>query len=121
MPTETEKVEVGTAGREPGLVSEGSETGTALLRRADGPADGLAVEAGLDLERVAGLPVQLDARVPLLNFRVADLLALTPGQVVPSEWPGSEDIPLKCGDVHLVWTEFEVVDQRLAVRVTRLG
>jgi flagellar motor switch protein FliN/FliY len=71
--------------------------------------------------RIAGLPVQLNVCVPLPNFRVADLLSLTPGRVVLSEWPSSDDVPLACGHVHLVWTEFEVVDQALAVRVTRLG
>jgi flagellar motor switch/type III secretory pathway protein FliN len=93
---------------------------TALLRRAEEQPPKLEAEEKLPLERLAALPVQLDVRVPLPDFRVADLLDLAPGRVVASEWPSSDDVPLSCGDVRLVWAEFEVVDQTLAVRVTRL-
>jgi len=93
---------------------------TALLRRAEERPLELEADGKLQLERLAALPVQLDVCVPLPDFRVADLLELAPGQVVASEWPSSDDVPLSCGDVRLVWTEFEVVDQTLAVRVTRL-
>jgi flagellar motor switch protein FliN/FliY len=68
----------------------------------------------------ARLPLQLDLKVPLPSFRVHNLLALEKGQVIESAWPHTEDLPLWSGGVHLVWTEFEVVDQKLAVRVTRL-
>jgi flagellar motor switch protein FliM len=105
--------------REAQAVDEGSGE-TALLHRAEVVSGEIGAGAKLQIERIGGLPVQVDVRVPLPDFRVKDLLALAAGKVVPSEWPGSEDIPLSCGDVHLVWTEFEVVDQRLAVRVTRL-
>lgn len=68
----------------------------------------------------AKLPLQLDLRVPLHSFRVQNLLSLEKGQVIESAWPHTEDLPLWSGGVHLLWTEFEVVDQKLAVRVTRL-
>jgi flagellar motor switch/type III secretory pathway protein FliN len=69
----------------------------------------------------AGLPMQLDVTIPIPRFRVQDLLALEKGAVLESRWPHAEDVPVWCGGVQLVWTEFEVVDQKLAVRVTRLG
>jgi flagellar motor switch/type III secretory pathway protein FliN len=94
--------------------------GVALLRRSEERPAEVSVDGKLQMERVAGLPVQLDVRLPVPDFRVSDLLALVPGRVVASEWPSSDDVPLMCGDVQLVWTEFEVVDQTLAVRVTRL-
>ncbi|HMD22137.1 MAG TPA: FliM/FliN family flagellar motor C-terminal domain-containing protein [Alloacidobacterium sp.] len=68
----------------------------------------------------AKLPLQLDLLVPLPSFRVQNLLSLEKGQVIETAWPHTEDLPLWSGGVHLVWTEFEVVDQKLAVRVTRL-
>ncbi len=108
---------------EEGVLPEVKSGGTALLRRpgtAEPGDGGDGGRDGLDLERVAGLPVQVDVRVPLPDFRVADLLTLAPGRVVPSDWASSDDIPLSCGEVELLWTEFEVVDQTLAVRVTRL-
>jgi flagellar motor switch/type III secretory pathway protein FliN len=69
----------------------------------------------------AKLPLQLDLRVPLPTFRVQQLLSLEKGQVIETVWPHTEDLPLWSGGVQLVWTEFEVVDQKLAVRVTRLA
>ncbi len=95
--------------------------GAALARRPEGASLETVSGAKLELGRIAGLPVKLNVRVPLPNFRVSDLLSLAPGMVVASAWQSSEDIPLSCGDVHLVWTEFEVVDDTLAVRVTRLA
>ena len=46
---------------------------------------------------------------------------LRPGEVIESSWANGEDLPLSSGTVQLAWTEFEVVDSRLAVRVTRLA
>jgi flagellar motor switch protein FliN/FliY len=69
---------------------------------------------------VARLPVELDVAVPVRDFRVRNLLALAPGQLIETEWPHGEDIPLAAGDVQLAWSEFEVVESQLAVRVTRL-
>jgi flagellar motor switch protein FliN/FliY len=70
---------------------------------------------------LARLPVQLDVMVPVREFRVRNLLALEPGQVVETEWGHGEDMPLSSGKVQLAWSEFEVVDTQLAVRVTRLA
>jgi flagellar motor switch protein FliN/FliY len=95
--------------------------GGAAIERQPGAASAAGSAGKLQLARIAAMPVQLDVRVPVPEFRVADLLALEPGSVVASAWPSSDDVPLLCGEVHMVWTEFEVVDQTLAVRVTRLG
>lgn len=69
---------------------------------------------------LGSLSLQLDVSVPVRGFRVRDLLALAKGAVIASEWPDSEDLPIWCGGAQLVWTEFEVVDDMLAVRVTRV-
>ena len=70
---------------------------------------------------VALLPVELDVAIPVREFRVRNLLALEPGQVIESQWGSGEDVPLAAGDVQLAWSEFEVIDTQLAVRVTRLA
>ena len=69
---------------------------------------------------IARLPVELDVAVPVRQFRVRNLLALEPGQVIESQWAHGEYMPLAAGDVQLAWSEFEVVDSQLAVRVTRM-
>lgn len=71
--------------------------------------------------KLSGLPMQLDVSVPVPKFRVGDLLALENGTVVETRWPHTDDVPVWCGGAQLVWTEFEVLGRKLAVRVTRLG
>ncbi len=66
------------------------------------------------------LPVNLAVSVPVRDFRVRRLLALAPGQVIETQWNHGEDLPLTAGDVEVAWSEFEVVETRLAVRITRL-
>jgi flagellar motor switch/type III secretory pathway protein FliN len=68
----------------------------------------------------ARLPVEVEVGIPVKGFRVRNLLALGPGAVVESEWKQGDDMPLAAGDVQLAWSEFEVIDARLAVRLTRL-
>lgn len=67
------------------------------------------------------LPVELDVAVPVRAFRVCNLVSLQPGQVIETQWEDTGDLPLAAGDVQLAWSEFEVVDTRMAVRITRLA
>jgi flagellar motor switch protein FliN/FliY len=69
---------------------------------------------------IARLPVELEVAVPVRDFRVRNLLALEPGQVIETQWAHGEDMPLASGEVQLAWSEFEVVDSQMAVRLTRL-
>ena len=70
---------------------------------------------------VARLPVELDVAIPVRDFRVRHLLALSPGEVIESQWTSGEDLPLAAGEVQLAWSEFEVIEAELAVRITRLA
>ena len=70
---------------------------------------------------IARMPVVLAARVPLTGFKVKDLLQLEAGQLIRSEWSTAEDIPVKIGRVQLAWSEFEVVEDSMAMRLTRLA
>jgi flagellar motor switch protein FliM len=111
-------------------------TGTELATRKTE----LSMAAGMELTRVAPvtpwmthieehpsweivsqLRVSLRAAVALNRFRVRDLLTLKEGQVFESLSPDTEDVPVMVGLVQLGWSEFEVMDQRMAVRLTRLG
>lgn len=88
------------------------------VRNDSSPAKPLTLASDSLLAR---LPIQLDATVPVPSFRVQDLLSLEAGTVLESRWVHSEDIPVWCGGVQLIWAEFEVVDEKLAVRVTRIS
>jgi hypothetical protein len=71
--------------------------------------------------QVLRLPVELDISVQVRDFRVRDLLALALGQLIESQWGHGIDLPLAAGTVQLAWTEFEVVETRLAARITRVA
>ena len=127
----------GTCG---GSTSSGSTTtsrGAASSRSATGNSDARACWAGVqalvpvpqpqgEAEPIFSppiplLPVQLGVSIPVCEFRVRQLLALAPGQVIETRWSTGDDLPLAAGEVQLAWSEFEVVETRLAVRVTRLA
>jgi hypothetical protein len=69
---------------------------------------------------VSRLPVEIDVAVPVRGFRVRNLLTLQSGTVIASKWMNGDDLPLASRGAQLAWTEFEVIDQLLAVRITRL-
>jgi flagellar motor switch/type III secretory pathway protein FliN len=96
------------------------ETGSALVSASVA----LEAEEGTGLiERLsveARLPVQLEVGIPIRDFRVKNLLVLEPGSLIESSWMPGEDVPVASGEVQLAWSEFEVVDSQLAVRLTRL-
>ena len=90
----------------------------ALVPSAHGREEGGAIVFSPPILR---LPVELDVSVPLREFRVRNLLALEPSMVIESGWGHGEDVPLAAGDVQLAWSEFEVIETQLAVRVTRMA
>jgi flagellar motor switch/type III secretory pathway protein FliN len=90
----------------------------ALVPSSHPPPTGSGIALTIPLAR---LPVELDVSVPVRRFRVRNLLALEPGDLIESEWGHGEDVPLAAGQVQLAWSEFEVQDTQLAVRVTRLA
>jgi flagellar motor switch protein FliM len=67
------------------------------------------------------LPLLLTVRIAISPFRVRDLLALEQGQVLPTQWSQTRDVPLAVGEVRLGWSEFEVSGQRIGVRLTQLA
>ena len=70
---------------------------------------------------VLGQPCQLTVELPMPNFRVSDLLQLRVGSVIGTHWHASRDVPLRINGTLIGWSEFEVVGNRLAVRVTELA
>ena len=71
-------------------------------------------------EILSQMRMSMRAEVSLNRFRVRDLLALAEGQVFETLSPDTKDVPLKIGQVQLGWSEFEVVEQKMALRLTRL-
>jgi flagellar motor switch/type III secretory pathway protein FliN len=107
----------GAAG--PGADPNGA-MGTALAMREEGVEDPLLAEAERDT-RLDRLPMQVDILLKVHSFRVQDLLSMEKGTVVETVHEHTQDVPVRCGGALLMWSEFEVLDQTLAVRITRLG
>lgn len=93
-------------------------TETALAQQSMRPREG-----AVDTSRYGaalGIPIELDVAVPIKRFRVRNLISLAAGTVIESEWTEGADMPLGARGAQLAWSEFEVIDQKLAVRITRL-
>lgn len=72
-------------------------------------------------ESLPWLPCTLALDIPVVNFTVGDLLTLANGTVVETAYHQSSDLPLRVNGQLVGWTEFEVVGERLAVRLTDLS
>ncbi len=71
--------------------------------------------------RVEPLPCLLTIEIPVPGFKVADLVGLEHGRIVSTRWTVGQDVPLRINDELIAWSEFEVVQNRLAVRLTELS
>jgi flagellar motor switch protein FliM len=112
-PTQTQQT-----GHQPSLPGGTEAPGGNALIPPQERDDGDAISLSLPVSR---LPVELEVSVPVREFRVRHLLSLGSGQVIETLWAQDEDMPLSCGEVQLAWSEFEVMDSHLAVRLTRLA
>jgi flagellar motor switch/type III secretory pathway protein FliN len=70
------------------------------------------------LENFPWLPCTLTLEIPIVHFTIADLLSLEKGSIVETAFHHSSDLPLRVNQLLIGWTEFEVVGDRLAVRIT---
>ncbi len=72
-------------------------------------------------ELLPWLPCTLALDLPVVKFTVGDLLGLVNGSIVETAYHQSSDLPLRVNGQLVGWTEFEVVGERLAVRLTDLS
>jgi flagellar motor switch/type III secretory pathway protein FliN len=70
------------------------------------------------LETIPWLPFTLTLELPVVHFTVGDLLSLQKGSIVETACHHTSDVPLRVNQMLIGWTEFEVVGDRLAVRIT---
>lgn len=70
------------------------------------------------LDSMPWLPCTLSVELPVIRFTIADLLGLREGAIVETGCRHTSDLPLRVNRMLIGWTEFEVVGERLAVRIT---
>ena len=66
------------------------------------------------------LPCKLSLALPVAHFTVGELLRLTPGRIVPTDWSRGAEIPLRANGQLIGWAEFEPVGDHIGVRITEL-
>lgn len=67
------------------------------------------------------LPCTLTLDLPVPDIRVRDLIELDVDSVLNTKWVQSKDVPVRVNRRFIGWAEFEVVGDRLAVRITELA
>jgi hypothetical protein len=67
------------------------------------------------------LVCRANVEIPVPGFTVGDLLRLTPGAVVQTATPSSKDVPIRINEILLGSGKFEVIGERLAVRITEFA
>ncbi len=67
------------------------------------------------------LPCQLSLEIPIPGFTIAALLRLSPNDVINTHWLQGSDVPLHVNGKLIGWTEFEVIDDHLAARLTQIA
>jgi flagellar motor switch/type III secretory pathway protein FliN len=73
------------------------------------------------LQEFGWLPCQVSLEIVTVGFTVSDLLHLKEGSIVETGSHHTKDVPLLVNGLLIGWTEFEVIGNRLAVRITELS
>jgi flagellar motor switch protein FliN/FliY len=70
---------------------------------------------------VGHLPCYLTVDLPVPKFTVGNLASLEKDSIVDSRWNVTQDVPLRANGELIALSEFEVLGDKLAVRVTELA
>jgi flagellar motor switch/type III secretory pathway protein FliN len=70
------------------------------------------------VENFGWLPCNVSVEISAANFTVGDLLRLDKGSIVETRCAETDEIPLRANGLLIALGEFEVIENRLAVRIT---
>lgn len=71
--------------------------------------------------RVEALPCLLSIEIGVPGFTVRDLVALEGGRLIDTCWTVGADVPLLINGELVAWSEFEIANNHVAVRLTELA
>jgi len=66
------------------------------------------------------LPCQLSVALEVPHFTIRDLLSLSVNSLVDTQRREGAHVPVLVNGVMVAWAEFDVIDGRLAVRMTEM-
>lgn len=67
------------------------------------------------------LECEICLKLPVKGFTIRDLLDLRVGTVLETACKATSDVPMRVNESLIGWTEFEVIGNTLAVRITELA
>ena len=73
------------------------------------------------LDAIPWLPCTLTLDIPVADFTIGSLLKMSEGNVVETACHHTADVPLRVNGQLIGWTEFEVLGEKLAIRITELA
>ena len=71
-------------------------------------------------EEAGWLGCELTVELDVHGFTVRDLLQLSVGLIVETQWKSNDDMPLRANQRQIAWVECEAFGESLAVRLTEL-
>jgi flagellar motor switch protein FliN/FliY len=98
-------------------MNEAAESAVALTPGSDA----LALHKPNNWSAFLQLSCQLSMEIPIPGFTVSALLRLAPNDVISTQWLQGSDVPLHANGKLIGWTEFEVIDDHLAARLTQIA
>lgn len=66
------------------------------------------------------IPAPIVVEAPIVSLTVRDLFRLEKGSVVATSQPAGANIPVHVATTLIAWAEFQVFDDKLAVRLAEL-
>jgi len=72
-------------------------------------------------EQAGWLQCELSVELPVPEFTVRDLLRLSAGSVVETQWKSGHGVPLLANRRQIGWVEFEAIGESLAVLLSALS
>jgi|SRR5579864_1374320 len=101
-----------------------SQAATQLAVSTPGQAAGQPAPVKADQTgwtKVQMLPCNVSIEVPVPGFTLKTLLGLCAASVVSTQRPTTANLPLRVNGELIAWCEFEVLGNRLSVRLTELA
>jgi flagellar motor switch/type III secretory pathway protein FliN len=84
------------------------------------PTEGVKIEVADRWKDAVFLPCVLSVEIQVPAFTVRKLFGLERDSILDTGWAQGTDVPVKINAQLIGWAEFEVLSDRLAVRMTEL-
>ncbi len=88
--------------------------------KAPGAASGASEITGDEWGEIVSIPAKLTASIAFKNLKLRELCELRTGTILTTAHAAGLPIPVSVGGSFIGWAEFQVVGERLALRIADL-